>query len=261
MSDLHFERSASATAYNMVIPPRAKYLILAGDIGCLTLPTQAARYQEFLARRTKTFERVFLVLGNNEFKQGRVNHAAGLAIARKFPLNPAMGGKLTLLEQHRFDLTDEKGAGISILGCSLWSRVDNKLLSGGQYENIFQNTTITHNERFGVAYTWPEREVRKIRAETGGSKRRILVLTHHAPVIKGCSDPVHTRGNSLFCSDILGGATFKINGLGSGDVWVFGHTHWNTDFLVDGVRVIANQRGGILERPGLGFSVNKTFKM
>ncbi len=71
------------------------------------------------------------------------------------------------------------------------------------------------------------------------------MVTHHAPCITGTSSPkIDGVGDmwSGFQSDVLGG--LGVQGLGKGDVWVFGHTHFCADFERDEVRVFANQRGG-----------------
>lgn len=43
-------------------------------------------------------------------------------------------------------------------------------------------------------------------------------------------------------------------GLGAGDVWAFGHTHWNPgDLTLDFVRVVSNQKGRDNENTGIPF--------
>jgi hypothetical protein len=70
-------------------------------------------------------------------------------------------------------------------------------------------------------------------------------MTHHAPCISHTISSDLGEFSGLFWSsfqvDILGGEGMR--GLGKGDVWVFGHTHWSTDFLQDDVRIFANQKG------------------
>ncbi|KAF4622764.1 hypothetical protein G7Y89_g14263 [Cudoniella acicularis] len=58
------------------------------------------------------------------------------------------------------------------------------------------------------------------------------------------SDPSHNGTGpcwSAFQTDLLGGS--EVFDLKLGDVWIFGHTHWCCDFLIEEVRVFANQRG------------------
>lgn len=67
MSDLHLEggTAESANSYEQFkIPPKALYLILAGDIGYFK---HKDRYLAFLRRQCECFVRVFLIPGNHEF--------------------------------------------------------------------------------------------------------------------------------------------------------------------------------------------------
>jgi len=48
----------------------------------------------------------------------------------------------------------------------------------------------------------------------------------------------------MYGSQILDTAgTTHVKGMGEGDVWVFGHTHFTTKFKANGVQVYANQLG------------------
>lgn len=261
MSDLHFEQDRTFNQYRRFdIPPRAKYLILAGDIGSISLHPD--EYRNFLIRQYSSFTRVFLVLGNNEFKRGRHTHAQIVATARTFPGHIGMQGRLTFLEHDRFDLYDEGGRVISILGCTLWSQVPAYMRTSDwiHYEGIHGNTMSAHNQRFELAIGWLRSEIQRIRQEEGGTDRRILVVTHHAPRLKGTSTP-HLEGSAhsyFFASDILVGD--GIPGLGNGDAWVFGHTHYTSEFVAAGVNVRSNQRGRSGD-PDRSFDVNKTFEI
>ncbi|EGX95922.1 Ser/Thr protein phosphatase [Cordyceps militaris CM01] len=78
--------------------------------------------------------------------------------------------------------------------------------------------------------------------------RRVLVATHHAPCVRGTSSPQH--------ADSPWSSAFATEMLAEGDwapvrTWVFGHTHYSTDMVRGGVRVVANQRGYVFPpKPG-----------
>jgi hypothetical protein len=120
---------------------------------------------------------VFLVLGNNEFKistnqakvlgVNRLTHANGVEIARAFPANPAMDGRLTLLERDIFDLYNDEGEEVPILGCSLWSLMKNRGDSS-EFDGTYQNTIAKHTERFQTDLKWLREKVANIRKEPGG---------------------------------------------------------------------------------------------
>lgn len=71
-------------------------------------------------------------------------------------------------------------------------------------------------------------------------RRRILVATHHAPVIKGAQKPdkADKPWASAFVTDLV-----PRGGWADVDVWAFGHTHFSTEMVVKGTRIVANQRG------------------
>lgn len=111
LSDLHLEVSKQYSSFE--IPVCAKYLVLAGDIGCL------ADYNEFLAflhKQTTNFELVFLVFGNHEFYNNTYNSALGQA--RQLEQEDSLNGRLILLHQRRYDIPNSH---ITVLGCTPWS--------------------------------------------------------------------------------------------------------------------------------------------
>jgi predicted phosphodiesterase len=265
VSDLHFEQCKQhpgSQGYRPKFeyyewpqpkwPAAADYLILAGDIGNISDDYDALR--DFLEMRCSQYKLVFLVLGNHEFRNRikRTTIEEGLTLAGKLESDSRMGGKLRFLNNNRYDLKAE-GAHISILGCTLWTKIradQEKHLDGRPprtLEGIPGNSTRHHTERFNQSFKWLQDEVKKIRSEADGHERKILVITHYTPFIRGASRDNSSLGNPLkrgyshYVNDILGGC--GLEGLGVGDMWVYGHTHHSTDLVVDEVRVFSNQRG------------------
>jgi len=216
-----------------------KYLLLAGDIGSVGKKTHHEPFTKWLSSTCKNYNLVFWIGGNNEFKGNTI--AYGLETMRRFAAHPDMQGKLIVLENDRYDMT-RYGYNVTILGCVLWTHIlDSQPRTDGVIKG---NSKKAHNARNEESLGWIKSEVAAIRRED--PKRRILVLTHHAPTGTGSSRPEQDDFNSstwsAYVNDILGGE--GVRGLQPGDVWAFGHTHWSCDFESDGVRVIANQRGG-----------------
>lgn len=74
------------------------------------------------------------------------------------------------------------------------------------------------------------------------SELPIIVLTHHAPLTKGTSNPcyeaIQNRPlNTCFATDLRKYFNEKIR------LWAFGHTHWPCSFYFDTTHVYSNPRG------------------
>ncbi|RAL01775.1 calcineurin-like phosphoesterase [Aspergillus ibericus CBS 121593] len=242
LSDLHLEINHQYASYD--IPVCAEYLILAGDIGRLT---DYEAYRDFLQKQTDRFKLVFLVLGNHEFYNG--TFATGLDKARQLEQEPALNGRLIVLHQRRFDIP---GCGLTIQGCTLWSNVPSELTDlvrskVKDFQKIEDWSVEEHNTRHEADLAWLVNEIDSINLENEevkkqSEKRSTLVVTHHAPLLQGTSSPQHAQNpwSVAFGTDVLPQIP---NGV---KVWVFGHTHYSTDFREKGVRVVSNQRGYVL---------------
>ncbi|OJJ45680.1 hypothetical protein ASPZODRAFT_68785 [Penicilliopsis zonata CBS 506.65] len=241
LSDLHLEINQQYLSFE--IPVRAKHLILAGDIGRLV---DYDNYRCFLQKQTDRFQLVFLILGNHEFYND--TFTAGIQRARQLEQEPSSNGRLVLLHQGRYDIP---GSHITILGCTLWSSIPDKAkdVVGSKIQDFKKNQNWTvndHNESHKADLTWLLSEMRSIqsKSKTQNKKQSILVVTHHAPSLQGTSSPQHADKpwSSAFATDILS----QISTLSGVKVWVFGHTHYTTEFINQGIRVVANQRGYVL---------------
>lgn len=243
LSDLHLEVGQQYSSF--IIPSLAPYLILAGDIGRLI---DYDSYLAFLATQTAQFEKVFLVLGNHEFYG--LSIVAGLEQARKLERETVLGGKLILLHQKRFDVPNSEA---TILGCTLWSKVPEDAREAVQmrvkdFEKIDSWTIDDHNAAHECDLTWLHDQAMKNQQqnqskEKGEPQRNILVVTHHAPSTQETSSPTNVGNpwSSAFATDLL-----EDGDWGDVKVWVFGHTHFTTEFEMCGIRVLSNQRGYVL---------------
>lgn len=113
------------------------------------------------------------------------------------------------------------------------------------FQQIEGRTVDSHNERFESDAAWLAKEVQSLQDENSmvnekKEKRSILVISHHAPCVKGTSHPQHNDSpiNCAFASDVVVERDWP--GV---KVWVYGHTHYSTDFKKRGIRIVSNQRG------------------
>lgn len=231
LSDLHLEVGRQYASYRS--PATAPFLLLAGDIGCLK---DYSAYKHFLSEQAVRFDRIFLVLGNHEF-HGSEYHDA-IATAKSLCEEPCLEDKVTLLHKHRWDDPESE---FTIIGCTLWSRVSEAAAETvrrqvSDFYSISNWTVEMHNQRHQDESSWLSEQVANLKH----LNRRVLVATHHAPLLQHTASSRHNDSpiKSCFATDLLGKQSFP--GV---KTWVFGHTHYNTDFEYAGIRLFANQRG------------------
>lgn len=161
-----------------------------------------------------------------------------------------LNGKLVLLHQRRYDIPNSE---VTILGCTLWSAVAEDArevvrLKVKDFDKIDGWTVDDHNASHEADLTWLRHQALEIQMQNksrakGERVRDILVVTHHAPSMKETSSPknVSNPGSSAFATDLLGDASWS-----EVKAWVFGHTHFTTQFERNGIKVLSNQRGYVL---------------
>ncbi|KAH8696476.1 calcineurin-like phosphoesterase [Talaromyces proteolyticus] len=225
LSDPHLEIKQQYQSYE--IPLCADYLILAD------------KYRGFLQKQTQQFKLVFLILGNNEFYNG--TFAFGLEKARQLEQESSFNGRLIILDRGRYDIP---GSCVTILGCTLWSKIPHESRDIVQskikdFQKIKDWRVDNHNTCHVSDLVWLLKEIHSIQqvnenVEKRSQKQSILVVTHHAPSLERTSSPQHSQNpwKSAFGTDVL---SHSLNGV---KVWVFGDTQYTTDFREGGVRVV-----------------------
>jgi hypothetical protein len=236
LSDLHLEVGQQYSTFTF--PATAPFLLLTGDIGRLIDYTA---YRSFLESQVARYKKVFLVLGNHEFYG--LDYQAGLAEARRLPQEPSLRNGLMLLNCARWDDPDSD---LSILGCTLCSDIPQEAVAVveakvNDFKKINEWTAKQHNAIHFKEVFWLRENVRLITTAPG--KRRILVATHHAPCIEGTSRPEHLSDpwTPAFATDLV-----DKDGWEGVTTWAFGHTHYSSQLLRNGIKLISNQRGYVL---------------
>lgn len=242
MSDLHLE---TPKGYNFFqITPAAPYLALIGDIGNVNDP----ELFDFLTEQLSLFKVVFFLLGNHEpYHSTWVNTKERFLKFEKETKDKSTAeglGSFIFLDRTRFDLSGD----ITILGCTLYSGImpehsdevseglnDFYLIDAGGW------TVEEHCEEHAKDLQWLNDQV--ISISKTESHRKIIVLTHHSPTTSPKSyDPAHasSRISSGFMTDLSNEICWTSQNV---NVWAFGHTHYNCDYMEDGKQVVTNQRG------------------
>lgn len=247
MSDLHLEIGQQYSEFS--ITQQAPYLILAGDIGRLI---DRALFSKFLSQQCKLFKLVLLVLGNHEFFG--TSHEDGIKEAQRLEREPEMGGKLKVLHRQRVDMEEEQ---LVVLGCALWSFIPptHRLIVESKvndFKKISSWNVDSHNSAHNQDLIWLRGQIAAVRFEEKHQnlqRRKILVVSHHAPAIKKSSAPKHRQNawTCAFATDLLCEEAKEEDRALLQEVgyWVFGHTHYTTKFMEGQVKVVSNQRGYI----------------
>lgn len=243
VSDLHIEMLRRPPK----IPVNAPCIALLGDIGVAGTKMYAA----FVRSLSEKFETVLILAGNHEFYGGEYEE-------RKYDMRRLADS----LPNVRFlDCESVNLGGVEVLGCTLWShvppparevvrntlndyRVIEMLDIGAEEPRPLLVTDTNAMHRREATFLWKEIAAAK---ETG---QTLLVLTHHSPLIRGTSHPEYeglptNHGFSTDLSELMGSPVAA---------WVYGHTHFNpSELVVNGTRVLANQKGYNKEKTGAAF--------
>lgn len=243
-SDLHLELGAW-------IPPELEdvdMVILAGDIGT---HTHGLKWASNAFRRALISPEIIYVAGNHEYYDA---HLVGLVEEMQKPEWSTAG--VQFLERRSIERE-----GVRFLGCTLWSGFSlygvDKMES---YMNIAKRSIndfwlirakggndMTPRDTFQMhrtAVRWLDNELGK------RFDGKTVVVTHFAPH-PGCVAPQHQNSDvsPYFVTDL----SWLMNRHRI-DVWCYGHTHTNIDFVAEnGCRIVSNQLGYPGERVGTGF--------
>ena len=231
LSDLHLEFAPFQTAQ-----VDADVVVLAGDIHVGSKGIQWARKQ-FPGKP------VIYVLGNHEFYRFSL---PGLTEELK---QEAAGSQIHVLENGAVEI-----AGVTFLGCTLWTdfqisgnraaamRYAEESMSDYQIVRFdpeqrslrARDTVQLHTE----SVTWLRGQLSQCKTE------RTVVVTHHAPSSRS-EAPYHANSplKPAFSSDL--DEIIEQSGV---PLWIYGHTHYNTDYRIGSTRVLTNQRGYPRER-------------
>lgn len=241
MSDLHLELGQQYYLYDF--PVTGSVLILAGNIGRLV---DYEHYLYFLQVQAKRYDKVLLVLGNQEFYD--LSYDEGIDAAKRLTSDKRLAGKVQLL--HRSVYVDSYYSTI-VFGCTLWSHIPHASREWvgwkiSDYHKIRDWSVEANNAVHQQESWWLRDSMRRLCENYCDTKRNLLVVTHHAPRVEGTSASGYA-GNpwaSVFASDVL--STMRLERI---KTWVFGHTEYTTDFMVGGMQLVSNQRGFV--RPGV----------
>jgi Icc-related predicted phosphoesterase len=246
MSDLHLE--AQDFQHKL---PGGDVLIIAGDL-CHAVALDPARTDPYSVKQrdrvlrlveaaTRTFAHVLVVAGNHEH-YGSVFEDTG-------PLLRKHLAGATVLDDECIEID-----GVRFFGTTLWTDLEGRnegvsvRIRRGMGEYFFVKTRRANDDgetastKLLPAHTLAahDRAVHALRGLAALPERPTVIVSHHAPSLKGLN-PLH-KGNGLdgaFASDL----DDVIAGMKNTLFWVHGHTHIRKKYNVGRTTVLANCRG------------------
>ena len=234
MSDLHLELFPGFRLGRASAP----HLILAGDVG----RPGDAEYSAFVAHVAGLFETVLVVLGNHEgygFASWDEARAAARAVCAAHP-------NVVLLDRSSHDVRCASGGAVRVVGATLWSHVPD---SSARDVGCFLADYRRIGDLRGVADTnalhardlaFLRAAVAEAEAEADGTPLPLVVVTHHAPSLRGTSHPRNADGplTPAFATPLDAMLRPPVA------AWVHGHTHFSHEQQrVEATQLLSNQRG------------------
>lgn len=235
VSDLHVElKTTPVRKFIQELRPTCDNLALCGDIG----RPGTDDYQAILKHCSDSWKRVFVTLGNHEYYRSKES-----SLEQKFEESCSSFSNVYSMNRRKVEFD-----GWRVLGCTLWSNVPDEAIEAVEDHMSDYNQIMTDDmNRFTVKDT-NRKHIQNLSWLEGMLKTDnntpTVILTHHAPLMKGTSSPVYETGSLTqhgFATDLsrLLGGNIKM--------WAFGHTHWQCDFYfsgnVNGTRIVTNARG------------------
>lgn len=255
MSDLHLNFSK----FEVPQGPEDKdtVLVLAGDVCEVALNKQT--YREFFEDVNDRFKMVLYVFGNHEYYE-----TSYLRAYDQFMRECGHLDRVKVLDMDSIDLD-----GVRFIGCTLWSDFDGEdpltmydaRVMMSDYDLVrMGNHAAPYQRRLTPQDTLKDHKVMRdwvfeqtIQARLDGMKP--VVITHHHPSFE--SVPSKFKGNTLngcYCSDLV--EEVFDNGP---DLWVCGHIHEKTDYMINKTRVLCNPRGYHVKKQSGGWDEDTSF--
>ena len=232
LSDLHLDVNRRHRLVLSQPHPEHDAVVIAGDI-CQGIGAGV----RFIVEAGLNAKPVVYVAGNHEFydRDRHAELAAGRAEAAAAP-------NVHLLERDSIVI-----GGVELLGCTLWTDYryagaaeqvramlwaaqrlnDHRLIANGARRWTPQDCLNEHK----ASRAWLARRLKR------RSRNAKVVVTHHAPSRRSVQPK--------YRDDLLTAAfASDLDGLvGKAALWVHGHIHGPSDYVLDGCRVVANPRG------------------
>lgn len=237
-SDIHIELWNKLP----IIPVKAKYLFLAGDICKLNHPL----FFPFFNYCSSNWEKVFYTPGNHEFyienkNYNEINFEYNLKIQQKYK-------NVYYLNNESVSINDD----FDVYGSVFWTHPTFTSTYAAKMCVNDYNFITYFNKDLNKVVNWDINYVKKISQESyellqnhlDESDKVTIVMTHFPPFNEGTSNPIYKNQNAIVSSYFTWEDKI-INKLDLNNIacWISGHTHWSYNIEKKGCKFIANQLG------------------
>jgi predicted phosphodiesterase len=238
ISDIHLEMG---TYFN--IKPKAKYLLLAGDIGY----PESRIYQDFMKQCSKKFDKVFYTSGNHEYYHRNKSIEEIDIIIKEIC---SQYDNIHYLQNDYYDFED-----LRIVGSTLWSDVKDTDMMINDYSNIHtaDKQFITISDTLQM-YNKNKEYIESI---VESSQKPVLIMTHHLPSYEMIL-PIFESSSSPCKSHFASNLDYLFKKPVA--TWVCGHSHGFNKKIINEIPCIMNSIGYPSE-PRRGSSPNFVFEL
>ena len=238
LSDIHLEMDRHGTNTERLdikhyFDDAADILFLLGDIGNVY---DEERYWTFVTSCSRAYKKVFVILGNHELYGTSPENAA-----KKLREQCKAYENVVFLNRDTYDLDlDGTESDIRVAGTTLWSRVEDEQLRDvrcfiADHRTILGWSVEENNYAHEQSVKWLRKEADRAR-EDG---KKLVVISHHAPILNSCPKHRGSPLSSAFETDLTG----LIRANPHIVVWMHGHTHHSYRTTVGETLVVSNQYG------------------
>lgn len=246
-SDLHLEFPENREFVKLKpLPPRAKVLLLAGDI----VPfASLSQHNDFFDYLSGNFEHTYWIPGNHEYYGSDAKKRSG-------SFEEQIRHNVLLTNNSVFEEGD-----IRLIFSTLWTNIGPR----HQWE-IEQSISDFHVIRYGAkklrAATVNEFHAESlafIRAELARpTSKKTVVVSHHVPTYSHYPEVYKfSNVNEAFAVEL-----FPLIHESQAAYWIFGHNHFNIpDFRIGNTTLTTNQLGYIKNNEQRGFNAARTIEV
>jgi len=211
------------------IPKTSNMLILAGDIA--KVEDDWVCLIAYLSVCCLNYKAVFYVLGNHEYYSSTGKVDMDTVMTRVQSLSRIFTN-LIVLENSCYTIKHLK---VVIFGATMWSNADEKIFPSTIPIFSKEDTHITF-EKWQLLHFKSRLALSKAIEYAKSIGHKLVVVTHYSPLFNETLEAKYhsNNKNSMYCTD-LSSYFPDVN------LWIYGHTGFNTDIQRGNTRICSNQ--------------------